>query len=193
MAQHIMSARGSMPHHIVSRRGFTAQHVVSGRGFTAQHVCDWAWFHGPAHCVWEWFHASSILFLGVVSWSCTLSLGVVPHPSTCVWEWFHHAFSSLCLGVVSWSSKKRLHVVPCPSTLSYKSYLSLITGNNHIFSKILWIEISFRYFDERIKGLNFDIVIYREMFKKSSSKEPLGQFQPNFAGNMLGRWGIRFV
>jgi len=30
-------------------------------------------------------------------------------------------------------------------------------------------------------------------FKKSSSQEPLGQFQPNFAGSMLGGWGFRFV
>jgi len=28
---------------------------------------------------------------------------------------------------------------------------------------------------------------------KTSSQEPLGQFQPNLAGNMLGRWGFRFV
>jgi len=28
-------------------------------------------------------------------------------------------------------------------------------------------------------GLNFYIVIYWEMLKKSSSQEPLGQFQPN--------------
>jgi len=27
----------------------------------------------------------------------------------------------------------------------------------------------------------------REMLKKSSSQEPLGPFQPNMAGNMLGR------
>jgi len=41
--------------------------------------------------------------------------------------------------------------------------------------------------------LNFYIVIYREMFKKSSSQEPLGQFQPNLVGNMLGGLGFRFV
>jgi len=29
------------------------------------------------------------------------------------------------------------------------------------------------------------------MFKNSSSQEPLGQFQPNLAGNMLGGW--RFI
>jgi len=28
---------------------------------------------------------------------------------------------------------------------------------------------------------------------KKSSQEPLGQFQPNLAGNMLGGWGFRFV
>jgi len=31
------------------------------------------------------------------------------------------------------------------------------------------------------------------MLKKSSSQEPIGQFQPNMAGNMLGRWGFRFI
>jgi len=31
------------------------------------------------------------------------------------------------------------------------------------------------------------------MLKKSSYQEPLGQFQPNMAGNMLGGWGFRFV
>jgi len=31
------------------------------------------------------------------------------------------------------------------------------------------------------------------MLKKSSPQEPLGQFQPNVAGNMLGRWEFRFV
>jgi len=31
------------------------------------------------------------------------------------------------------------------------------------------------------------------MLKKSSSQEPLGQFQPNLAGNMLGEWGFRYV
>jgi len=31
------------------------------------------------------------------------------------------------------------------------------------------------------------------MVKKSSSQEPLGQFQPNIAGNMLRGWGFRFV
>jgi len=30
------------------------------------------------------------------------------------------------------------------------------------------------------------IVIYREVLKKSSSQEPLGQFQPNLVGNMPG-------
>jgi len=42
-------------------------------------------------------------------------------------------------------------------------------------------------------GLNFYIVVYREMFKKYSSQDPLCQFQPNLAGNMLGGWGFRFV
>jgi len=41
------------------------------------------------------------------------------------------------------------------------------------------------------RGLNFYIVIYRKMFKTSSSQESLGQFQPNLAGNMLGGWGFR--
>jgi len=36
------------------------------------------------------------------------------------------------------------------------------------------------------RGLNFYIVIYREMLKKSSSQEPLGQFHPNLAENNLG-------
>jgi len=36
------------------------------------------------------------------------------------------------------------------------------------------------------RGLNFYLVIYREMLKKSSSQEPLDQFHPNFIGNMLG-------
>jgi len=31
------------------------------------------------------------------------------------------------------------------------------------------------------------------MLKKSSSQEPLGQFQPDLVGNMLGGWGFRFV
>jgi len=31
------------------------------------------------------------------------------------------------------------------------------------------------------------------MLKKSSSQEPLGQFQPNLAENMSGGWGFRFV
>jgi len=31
------------------------------------------------------------------------------------------------------------------------------------------------------------------MLKKSSSQEPLGQFQLKLAGNMLGGWGFRFV
>jgi len=43
------------------------------------------------------------------------------------------------------------------------------------------------------RGLNFYIVIYREMLNKSSSQEPLGQFQPNMAGNLLGGWRFRFV
>jgi len=32
-----------------------------------------------------------------------------------------------------------------------------------------------------------------EMFKKSSSQEPLGQFQLTLAGNMLRGWEFRFV
>jgi len=28
---------------------------------------------------------------------------------------------------------------------------------------------------------------------KKSSQEPLGQFQPNLTGNMLGGWGFRDV
>jgi len=40
------------------------------------------------------------------------------------------------------------------------------------------------------RDLNFYIVIYREMLKKSSSQEPLDQFQPNLAENMLGGWGF---
>jgi len=31
------------------------------------------------------------------------------------------------------------------------------------------------------------------MFKKSSSQEPLGQFQPILAGNMPGEWGFSIV
>jgi len=31
------------------------------------------------------------------------------------------------------------------------------------------------------------------MLKKSSSQEPLGQFQPNIVGSMPGSWGFRFV
>jgi len=31
------------------------------------------------------------------------------------------------------------------------------------------------------------------MFKKYSSQEPLGQFQPNLAGKMLGGWGFILV
>jgi len=31
------------------------------------------------------------------------------------------------------------------------------------------------------------------MLKKSSSQEPLGQFEPNLAGYMLGGWRYRFV
>jgi len=41
-------------------------------------------------------------------------------------------------------------------------------------------------------GLNFYIVIYRELLKKSA-QEPLDQFQLNLVGNMLGRWGYRYV
>jgi len=44
------------------------------------------------------------------------------------------------------------------------------------------------------QGLNFYIVIYREMLKKSSSQEPLlSQFQSNLVGNMSGGWEFRFV
>jgi len=42
------------------------------------------------------------------------------------------------------------------------------------------------------RSLNFYIVIYREMLKKSS-QETLGQFQANLAENMPGGWGFRFV
>jgi len=31
------------------------------------------------------------------------------------------------------------------------------------------------------------------MLKKPSSQEPLRQFQPNLAGNLLGGWGFRFI
>jgi len=31
------------------------------------------------------------------------------------------------------------------------------------------------------------------MLKKVSFQEPLGQFQPNLAGNIPGGWGFRFV
>jgi len=31
------------------------------------------------------------------------------------------------------------------------------------------------------------------MLKKSSSQEPQCQFQPNMAGNMLGRWEFRLI
>jgi len=41
--------------------------------------------------------------------------------------------------------------------------------------------------------LIFYIVIHMEMLNKSSSQEPLGHFQPNLEGNMLGGWGFRFV
>jgi len=41
------------------------------------------------------------------------------------------------------------------------------------------------------RGLNFYIVMYREMLKKSSFQEPLGQFHPNLAENMPGGWGFR--
>jgi len=43
------------------------------------------------------------------------------------------------------------------------------------------------------QGLKLFIVIYREMLKKSSSQEPLGQFQPNLVGNVLVGWGLNFV
>jgi len=43
------------------------------------------------------------------------------------------------------------------------------------------------------RGLNFYIVIYREMLKKSSFHEPLGQYQPTLAENMPGGWGFIFV
>jgi len=43
------------------------------------------------------------------------------------------------------------------------------------------------------RGLNFDIVIYREALKKSSSQELLGQFHPKLIRNMLGSWVFRFV
>jgi len=44
------------------------------------------------------------------------------------------------------------------------------------------------------RGLNFYIVIYiGKCLKKSSSQEPLDQFQPNLSGNMLGGWGFRLV
>jgi len=43
------------------------------------------------------------------------------------------------------------------------------------------------------RSLKFYIVIYREKLKKSSSQEPLAQFQPNLAGNMLGGWRFRCV
>jgi len=36
-------------------------------------------------------------------------------------------------------------------------------------------------------------LLHREMLKKSSSLEPLGQFQLNVAENMPGGWGFRFV
>jgi len=35
------------------------------------------------------------------------------------------------------------------------------------------------------RGLNFYVVIYREMLKKSFSQEPLGQLQPNLVGTCL--------
>jgi len=38
----------------------------------------------------------------------------------------------------------------------------------------------------RPSGVNFFLLT-------TSSQEPLGQFQPNLAGNMLGGWGLRFV
>jgi len=39
---------------------------------------------------------------------------------------------------------------------------------------------------QRPSGVNF-------FLQTTSSQEPLGQFQPNLAGNMLGGWGFRFV
>jgi len=36
----------------------------------------------------------------------------------------------------------------------------------------------------RTQGLNFDIVIYREVLKKSSSQEPQSQFQPNLISTL---------
>jgi len=51
--------------------------------------------------------------------------------------------------------------------------------------------VSFYYSILVPRGLNFDIVIYREMVKKSSSQEPLGQFQPNLVGNMPRGWGFK--
>jgi len=38
----------------------------------------------------------------------------------------------------------------------------------------------------RPSGINF-------FLQTTSSQEPLGQFQPNLVGNMLGGWGFRFV
>jgi len=31
------------------------------------------------------------------------------------------------------------------------------------------------------------------MLKKSSSQEPIREFQPNMAGNMFGRWEFRYI
>jgi len=42
-------------------------------------------------------------------------------------------------------------------------------------------------------GLNFYIIIYREMLKKSSSQEPLSKFQSKLAENMPGGWEFRFI
>jgi len=42
------------------------------------------------------------------------------------------------------------------------------------------------------RGINFYIVKYWELLKKSS-QEPQDQFQPKLVGNMLGGWGFRFV
>jgi len=35
--------------------------------------------------------------------------------------------------------------------------------------------------------------MYIDNWFKKSSQEPLDQFQPNLVGNMLGKWGYRFV
>ena len=38
-----------------------------------------------------------------------------------------------------------------------------------------------------------EIAKYIDDILKSSSLEPLGQFQPNLAQSILGRWGLKFV